>query len=386
MGKSTRPRFGDPGFPLWKHKGTSRWCKKVRGRFCYFGDVVNDPDGSAAYERWLDERDDLLAGRTPATRRGLVTLADVVNQYLDACETRVKSGELSAVSLADYHFVGKLMVKHLGRHVDPGQLRPTDFAKFRAALAKRYALTRLSKSVTVCRQIIKWAWESEIIERMPRFGPEFSTVSKKTMKRHRQTGGGKTLTADEIRRLLSAADPKWKAILLVCVNCAYGNSDIARLRIADVPGEWLEVPRGKTGGDRKAWLWPETRQAIREALQSRPKPKPGAENLLFLSGHGGPMVIVRETGKRTDLTIEGFRRLAKKAKIYRHGMGLYWLRHTSATRADDAKDRIATQWLLGHIDGSMTGEYVDDIDVARVKAVCDHIRKWLFPSAEGGEA
>jgi hypothetical protein len=135
-----------------------------------------------------------------------------VNQYLDSCETRVKSGELSAVSLADYHFVGKLMVKHLGRHVDPGQLQPTDFREFRAALAKRYALTRLSKSVTVCRQIIHWAWESEIIDTMPRFGPDFATVSKKVMKLHRQKTGGKTLTIEEIRQLLNVADATWKKV------------------------------------------------------------------------------------------------------------------------------------------------------------------------------
>jgi integrase len=347
MAKSTKPRYGDKDFPLWKHKGTGRWCKKVRGRFVYFGDVADDPEGQAAYAKWLDDRDDLLAGRNPKNRRGAVTLADVVNQYLDSCETKVRSGELAAVSLADYHFVGKLMVKHLGRHVDPGELRPEDFRGFRPALAKKYALTRLSKSVTVCRQIIRWAWESEIIDRMPRFGPDFATVSKKVMKRHRQKNGGKTLTVQEIRQLLKVADPKWKAILLICLNAAYGNSDIARLRISDVSGEWLEVPREKTGGERKAWLWSETRQAIQEALKARPKPKPSSEDLLFLSGHGGPLVTVRETGKRTDLTIEGFRRLAKKAGIHRPGMGLYWLRHTSATRADDAKDRIATQWLLG---------------------------------------
>jgi integrase len=299
-----------------------------------------------------------------------------VNRYLDSCETKVKTGELSAVSLADYHFIGKLMVKHLGRHVDPSELRPADFAKFRAALAGKYALTRLSKSVTVCRQIIRWAFESEIIDRMPRFGPDFATVDKKVMKKHRQKTGGKILTVEEVRKLLNVADPKWKAIVLVCMNAAYGNSDIARLRISDV-GEWLEVPREKTGGARKAWLWPETREAVQKALKVRPKPKPGAEDVLFLSGHGGPMVTVRETGKRTDLTIEGFRRLAKKAGIHRPGMGLYWLRHTSATRADDAKDRIATQWLMGHADNSTTAGYVDDIDAARVKAVCEHVRNWL---------
>jgi hypothetical protein len=77
MGKFTKPKFGEPGFPLRKHKGTDRWCKKVRGRYSYFGNLADDPDGAAAYGRWMEEKDDLLAGRTPTNRRAVVTLADV---------------------------------------------------------------------------------------------------------------------------------------------------------------------------------------------------------------------------------------------------------------------------------------------------------------------
>ena len=36
-----------PGFPLEPHP-SGRWCKKVRGRFCYFGRIAADPKGESA--------------------------------------------------------------------------------------------------------------------------------------------------------------------------------------------------------------------------------------------------------------------------------------------------------------------------------------------------
>jgi len=37
-----------PDFPLFPHR-TGRWYKKVRGKFCYFGKVADDP---TARLRW----------------------------------------------------------------------------------------------------------------------------------------------------------------------------------------------------------------------------------------------------------------------------------------------------------------------------------------------
>ncbi len=50
--KPSKPR---PDFPLFPH-GTGYWCKKVKGRFHYFGKVADDPKGVAALDRWLDKK------------------------------------------------------------------------------------------------------------------------------------------------------------------------------------------------------------------------------------------------------------------------------------------------------------------------------------------
>ena len=52
-------------FPLGIHRGTGYWCKKVSGKVWYFGKISDDPKGKTALELWLDQRDDILAGRDP---------------------------------------------------------------------------------------------------------------------------------------------------------------------------------------------------------------------------------------------------------------------------------------------------------------------------------
>jgi hypothetical protein len=59
--KGSKPAKPRPDFPLFPH-ATGRWAKKIRGKLHYFGKWA-DPD--AALRRYVEERDDLYAGRKP---------------------------------------------------------------------------------------------------------------------------------------------------------------------------------------------------------------------------------------------------------------------------------------------------------------------------------
>jgi hypothetical protein len=133
MAKSTaksrpkKPAKPHAEFPLFAH-ANRQWAKKVRGRLHYFGSW-DYPD--AALHKWLDEKDDLLAGRTPRekTQDG-VTLKVIFDRF------RFESGELSPRTLKDYVAVCQFIADTLGKDRLATDIQPDDFAKLRRAFSK----------------------------------------------------------------------------------------------------------------------------------------------------------------------------------------------------------------------------------------------------------
>src|SRR5262249_60217349 len=69
----------------------------------------------------------------------------------------------------------------------------------------------------------------------------------------------------------------------------------------------------------------------------------------------------------------------------RTGLGFYTLRHTFRTVADEVKDQPATDFIMGHEIPHMSSVYRETISDARLKAVADHVRDWLFPPTPPAE-
>lgn len=111
---ATKPKKPHPDFPLFPH-ATGRWAKKIKGRLHHFGKVADDPKGKAALSRYLDDKDDLLAGRTPRSRRDSLTIEDLCNRFLAAKEAAVDSGELARATWGNYLIACKRIVKFFGR-------------------------------------------------------------------------------------------------------------------------------------------------------------------------------------------------------------------------------------------------------------------------------
>src|ERR1700682_486905 len=86
-GKPAKPY---PDFPLFPH-AAGVWAKKIRGKMHYFGSW-SDPD--AALKSYLDQKDDLHAGRKPKDTTEALTVKQMVNAFLNAKQHLVDSGEL----------------------------------------------------------------------------------------------------------------------------------------------------------------------------------------------------------------------------------------------------------------------------------------------------
>jgi hypothetical protein len=124
------------GFPLFKH-ATGTWCKKVKGKHHYFGRIAEDPDGQQALALWLEQRDELLAGRVPKAKWGQVTVRDVLERFLQAKLRQLESGELKARSFGDYKQTCDAVAVAFGWDRPVEDLAAEDFEKLRASSAKR---------------------------------------------------------------------------------------------------------------------------------------------------------------------------------------------------------------------------------------------------------
>lgn len=370
-------------FPLKVHKGRGYWCKKVLGKVHYFGKVADDPKGQAALEKWLAEKDDLLAGRKPRAKDGSLTIQGLCNRFLEAKEQQRDSGEISNVTFVDYNRVTDRLIAVFGLNRRVDDLRAGDFEKLRGVIAKKYGLVSLGNEINRIRIVFKYAYDAELIDKPLRFGPTFKRPSKKTLRIARNGKAAKMFEAAEIGQLLVAAPVQIRAMILLGLNCGFGNADVGTLpqSALDLAGGWVNYPRPKTGVDRRCHLWPETVESLAAAIKARPKPKDEFdEGLVFLTKYGQPWHKDKPFG---PLSLE-FAKLTKKLGLYRKGCGFYALRHGLETIGGETKDQVAVNAIMGHVDASMAATYRERIDDHRLAAVSWHVRGFLFPTVEGG--
>jgi len=72
-------------------------------------------DSDAGLKKWLAERDDRFAGRTPRSAEGL-TVRILVNQFLTSKRLLVDSVELSPRTWSDYYASCESLVLELGKN------------------------------------------------------------------------------------------------------------------------------------------------------------------------------------------------------------------------------------------------------------------------------
>jgi integrase len=371
-GKPAKPR---PDYPLFPHS-SGQWAKKIRGHTYYFGKWENP---QAALDSYLAQKDALQAGRKPRTETEGTTVKDAVNAFLDHKEALRDAGELSPRTWMDYKAACDLIITSLGKVRLVDDLDNEDFAKIRKQMVKRWSPVRVRDFIQRIRSVFKHALDAGLIDRPVRFGPGFARPSKKTLRLERAKKGLKMYEAGELRRMIAAAGTPLKAMILLGINCGFGNADCGTLPLSalDLERGWLNFPRPKTGTPRRCPLWPETIEAIKEALERRPTPRKAEDaDKVFITAKGGSWhkqiednPISKETRKLLDaLDINGYR-------------NFYALRHTFETIGGEAKDQVAVDHIMGHARDDMATVYRERISDERLCAVADHVRRWLFPTA-----
>jgi hypothetical protein len=93
--KPTKPR---PEFALFPHSN-GRGAKNIRGRCFYFGSW-SAPDRALA--KYLDQRDDLQAGRMPRRPSETSTMGELVNRWLEQADHGREAGDITPRMFGDY--------------------------------------------------------------------------------------------------------------------------------------------------------------------------------------------------------------------------------------------------------------------------------------------
>jgi integrase len=348
-----------------------RWAKKIRGRLVYFGRASHD-EALAEYQR---KRADLHAGRKPREDlAGALTVGVLCGRFIDAKIVQRDNGELSERLFAEYGETCKRLIRVFGKSRLVSDLGPDDFGTLRKLMAKNWGLVRLKAEIIRSKTPFNWAVKAGLIDRPPVCGEAFNVPTAGALRRERATKPAKLFTAGELDRIIAAAGQPLRPMILLGINCGFGNGDIAALpiRALDLDGGWLTFPRPKTGINRRIPLWPETVAAIREWLRVRPEPADAADaGLVFVTYKRGNWKD--DTGRALP---HEMRKLLDRLKIA--DRSFYCLRHTFQTIGDESRDSIATRKIMGHVIRDISEGYRHHVSDQRLRHVTDYLRTWLF--------
>lgn len=258
---------------------------------------------------------------------------------------------------------------------------------YRQSLADNTKIGRVTANIYIAhiRMLFFWAEEIHGLPAGPMGAIRKFKKSRSAKKGHGRVQNRDAISWDHLERLFAAAGVVDMTLLLLGLNCGFGNTDIATLKFSDVDLEKAVVShaRSKTGAIRQLVLWPETVEVLKVYIKDH-RGRPADEKfdrLIFINKKGYPMCRewFGEDGKfrRSDAIKNRFVRLYERAGLQRpYGRGFYALRHTAATVAGlGSNDLRQIQAFLGHRDISMQNVYRHDLgDKAKQAAAHIHDR------------
>lgn len=198
-----KPEKPFPDSPLFAH-ATRHRAKKIRGKLHYFG-PWDHPDTALALEKYLDQRDDLHAGRIPRTTADGFTVRELLNHILAAKQHQLDTSEITHRTFEDYRATCDRIAKTIGpmRLVD--DLAADEFQLLRAGIARNWGPVALGNEVQRVRCLFKYAYDAGLVDRPVRYGPTFKRPGRKGLRRERRRNGKCMFEADELREAINKA-------------------------------------------------------------------------------------------------------------------------------------------------------------------------------------
>lgn len=367
MAKPSKP---SPDFPLFPHD-RGKWAKKIKGKLRYFGRWA-DPDGALAeYEAFLVKEQggaNKPAGAPLLGQQGL-TVRYCCNLFLTNKAAQVESGEKSQRTFLELKRTCERLVQFFGRDQDIQAITPLRWCEFKKDRAKTCNPVSVGNEVIRVRTVVNWLVKNKVVGEIE-MGTEFRKPSRVAERRHRRERGKKLYSAKEVHAILDESGVQLRAMILLGINCGYQNSDCERVPretiMEAIRTGWLVYAREKTEIGREARLWKVTRLALRDAMQRRP---PSDRPEAFLRPDGQVY-----SWENNDIA-KRFRTVRDSSCVRRGGFS--WLRKTFETAAGLAKDQVAVDHVMGHVDPTMAAVYRQEIQRERLASVSKAVWRWF---------
>lgn len=361
--KTKRPTKPYGKYKLRAHANGS-WCKKLKGKLHYLGPWDCPEDAEKRWERILRADSEQVDIVEPDD----LAVADLCTLFYRFKEREVDRGSISDGQCREYKRLCQLIVDSIGADVLVSDLSPGHFGRLRQALDRKgYVPTTMSKKIIQLRAVFQWAMRNGHTDgKILIFGDELQVPTRRELRQFKENKriekGTRMFEAEEILRLLDAADEMLSAAIWLGYTAGFGHADLARLRSVhiDFDAGWISMPRSKTGVPRKAKLIPEATQALQDILD------------------GDELFKMNAADVESDLIGRRFRVLQQKVGCWREGRGHYGLRHSCRTVLDELMDPVVAGIIMGHVDESTASNYIQRIDNSRFEKAAEHLRSWLL--------
>lgn len=279
------------------------------------------------------------------------TVNQQVAQYLNHLLRRVRGTAKVPLSPQRYAATQSLL-KHFTREygersvqsLNSGDVRWFADVIWQAVTDEKMTVTTASTVLAIVSSFIRWLWQNDVLETLPRNIRELSVTVPKTKP--------KVITKEEIKSLLEAGDDVRRLYILLMLNCGMTQKDIADLRQSEVDWQTGRITRIRSKRQHaenppivEYVLW-------RETFQLLVKQRSTTERVL-LTRKGTPLVEeqVIENGfaRSRDTIYSKFLHFPAFQSLKERGISPKHFRKTAASMLDAHPEfsRFA-QHFLGH--------------------------------------
>ena len=224
-----RPEKPRPDFPLFPHRN-GQWCKKIKGKFVYFG-PWNDPQ--SAEKRYKATLSD--------------SLGEAARRFLEYQEEREEIGDIGYQHRMDLTRALDKLKEVVGEYKKVAQINAKDWGRWRKALNSTNEVVTQRNVIIRIQAFLNWCVGQRIIEKKPTT-LYLNKPSRKDMRLARASQGERMFKPEEINGLLQFSGANMTAMILLGINAGLGPN---RLRLDGNKAHKGRMARIPTKQDRR---------------------------------------------------------------------------------------------------------------------------------------